>query len=426
MTPILISDRYHGKCLKIARGKVKEDDKYTCPVCDWRVKIPRDAARPKLEELQAWQEELETLPFQPEEEETLASIIDTAQAFRDSIRAYCTHVGLTGEEITNLRFYLRKVEGADILLAYETNFLRQELHKWAPVAPEAPPLIEQSGSTRKPRPTKQQKLMASLGITNPDDLPAQYKIKPHKRKGSDTGLTKTPATLQPAGSSPMSHTPASMQNSTPGAAQPRPLMHQPNATHQTPSFTYPHSAPPASAPIVTNAYRDSPLFAPSSSFSNHGTPQLHQSHGALSQTPQGYREQTTPRFESNTVNPAHFARDSHPFPSHTPPPPAPGFSGSGMNLDPALFGSSAGASIFDKRPGSAGGSPEFTHDQGNNFGSSTNSNQLDSIFADMVHDGDDHATLGQDGGHAGEAFAASGQETDGHDEEPLDEFVNSH
>jgi len=172
--------------LKIARGKVKEDDKYTCPVCDWRVKIPRDAARPRLEELQSWQSELETLPFQPEEEETLTSIIDTAQAFRDSIRPYCTHIGLAGEEVVNLRFYLRKVEGADILLSFETNFLRQELHKWAPVAPEPPPIIEASGSTRKPRPTKQQKLMNSLGITNPDDLPAQYKIKPHKRKGRDS------------------------------------------------------------------------------------------------------------------------------------------------------------------------------------------------------------------------------------------------
>ena len=64
---------YHGKCLKIARGKVKEDDKYTCPVCDHRVKIPRDATRPKLEDLQSWQDELETLPFQAEEEETLAA-----------------------------------------------------------------------------------------------------------------------------------------------------------------------------------------------------------------------------------------------------------------------------------------------------------------------------------------------------------------
>ena len=98
-----------------------------------------------------------------------------------------------------------------------------------------------------------------------------------------------------------------------------------------------------------------------------------------------------------------------------------------MNLDPALFGASASASIFDKRPGSAGGSPTFAHDQSNvNFGSSTNSNQLDSIFADMVHDGDEHATLGQESGLAGEAFAASGQDQDGHDDARLEDFVNHH
>ena len=192
---------YHGKCLKIARGKVKEDDKYTCPICDWRTKIPRDAARPKLEDLQAWQDELETLPFQPEEEDTLTLICDTAQDYRDFIKQII-HADMpsTFEEVDTMRFHLRKIEGADILLAEETNFLRQELHKWVPVAPMAPPHIEQSSSTRKPRPTKQQKLMARLGISNPEELPPQLKLKPHvaKRKASEANFQNQPP-LQPSG-----------------------------------------------------------------------------------------------------------------------------------------------------------------------------------------------------------------------------------
>ncbi|KAK3704613.1 hypothetical protein LTR37_013712 [Vermiconidia calcicola] len=194
---------YHGKCLKIARGKVKEDDKYTCPICDWRIKIPRDAARPKLEDLQAWQDELEGLPFQPDEEETLTGITDHAQNYREFIKPIIhSDIPTTPEEVDTLRFHLRKIEGADILLSEETNFLRQELHKWSPVAPMAPPRIEHSGSTRKPRPTKQQKLMAQLGITNPDDLPQQYKIRPHvaKRKASEA-FPPNQVPLQPAGSS---------------------------------------------------------------------------------------------------------------------------------------------------------------------------------------------------------------------------------
>nr|POE65700.1 lid2 complex component lid2 [Quercus suber] len=201
----LCHEWYHGKCLKIARGKVKEDDKYTCPICDWRVKIPRDAARPKLEDLQNWYDELETLPFQPEEETTLANIVDHGAAFREFMKPFINPENqTTPEEVGVLRFHLRKIEGADILLAEETNYLRQELHKWAPVAPEAPPAIQISMSTRKPRPTKQQKLMAQLGIANPEDLPQQYKLKAYnhpKRKGSDllTGTPRPP--LQPAGSS---------------------------------------------------------------------------------------------------------------------------------------------------------------------------------------------------------------------------------
>ncbi|GAB7347054.1 hypothetical protein MBLNU459_g3194t1 [Dothideomycetes sp. NU459] len=428
----LCHEWYHGKCLKIARGKVKDDDKYTCPICDWRVKIPRDAARPKLEELQMWQDELDTLPFQPEEEETLAGIINVAVAFRDYIRPYVNPMTVSPEEITTLRFYLRKIEGADILLGYETNFLRQTLHKMAPVAPEPPPTISASGSTRKPRPTKQQKLMASLGITDPEDLPPQYKIKPHKRKESVVQGNKQPANLQPAGSSPVSQTPAGGNRSTPTSA----ATQAPGGSQQpTPSFSYPsHSQAPS---MVTAGYRDSPLFAHSSPFTNQGLHHLNQSQTPISRPLNDHGGMPTPpAFDRATFNPAALISHSPPPFAHSASPPQPSFGGGNMNLDPALFGGSVGASIFDKRPGSAGSSPNLAHDQGNvAFGSSTNSNpnaNLDSIFADMVHDNDndndEHATLGPeaeadtDGGHAGEAFAASGQ--DAHDEARLDEFVD--
>lgn len=179
----LCHEWYHGKCLKIARGKVKEDDKYTCPICDWRVKIPRDAARPKLEDLIQWQDEIQYLPFQPEEEEVLKQIIDNAQEFRSHIAGHCNPVvPSTPSEAETQRFYLRKIEGAEILLSYETNFFRQELHKWSPVAPEAPPVLEVSKSTRKPRPTKLQKLLLQYNVEDPDDLPEHVKGKANSLK----------------------------------------------------------------------------------------------------------------------------------------------------------------------------------------------------------------------------------------------------
>ncbi|KAI0805589.1 PLU-1-domain-containing protein [Xylaria sp. FL0064] len=198
----LCHEWYHGKCLKIARGKVKEDDKYTCPICDWRVKIPRDAARPKLEDLIAWQEEIPNLPFQPEETEVLKKIIDKAQEFRRHIAGFCTPVVATASEADTQRFYLRKIEGAEILLSYETNFFRQELHKWNPVAPEPPPVLDVSKSTRKPRPTKLQKLLLQYGVDDPDDLPEAVKGKANslKRKAQNAEAAAAAAAAAAASS----------------------------------------------------------------------------------------------------------------------------------------------------------------------------------------------------------------------------------
>lgn len=195
--------RYHGKCLKIARGKVKEEDKYTCPICDWRVKIPRDAARPRLEDLVEWYEEIPNLPFQPEEEELLEKIIDNAQQFRNHVAASCNPMLSTRNEAETQRFYLRKIEGAEILLANETNFFRQELHKWSPVAPEPPPIIEVSKSTRKPRPTKLDKLLLEHGVTNVEDLPEAVKSKGLnlKRKRQNAAMAAQAAQIAAAGSS---------------------------------------------------------------------------------------------------------------------------------------------------------------------------------------------------------------------------------
>ncbi|KAI9760536.1 MAG: hypothetical protein M4579_001621 [Chaenotheca gracillima] len=200
---------YHGKCMKIPRGRIKEDDKYTCPICDWRVKIPRDAARPKLEDLMAWHDEVEQLPFQPDEEEVLFNIIDAALTFRNFIKTCIDSPLTTAEELPTQRFYLRKIEGAEVLLVQETNFFRKEVHRWAPVAPLTPPSLEHSFSTRKPRPTKQQKLMAQFGVDSPDSLPQNLRTKPHsfaKRKLSDA-TSKQPPPLKPApgrSSTPMS------------------------------------------------------------------------------------------------------------------------------------------------------------------------------------------------------------------------------
>jgi histone demethylase JARID1 len=149
---------------------VKRDDIYTCPICDYRVKIPRDTTRPNLDDLITWQDEILNLPFQPEEEDTLESLIKHGSRFREYIARFINPLTSSPDDLNIQRFYLRKLEGAEILLAQEINFFRQELHKWAPVAPTPPPQIQVSLSTHKPRPTKYQKLMNQLGISDPENL----------------------------------------------------------------------------------------------------------------------------------------------------------------------------------------------------------------------------------------------------------------
>lgn len=162
----------------------------------------------------------------------------------------------TAEEADTQRFYLRKIEGAEILLAYETNFFRQELHKWQPVAPEPPPVLESSKSTRKPRPTKLQKLMAQHGVDDPEQLPQNLRTKQHnfpKRKSLDaTSLNKAHQPLKPAPgrsasgtpthSGPFSGPPSLTHSGGPvltGAAHP---------DHHHPPFGYDNHFPTASAP----------------------------------------------------------------------------------------------------------------------------------------------------------------------------------
>lgn len=267
---------------------MKEDDKYNCPICDYRVKIPRDAARPKLEDLIQWQEEIPDLPFQPEEEEVLEEIINVAQAFRDFLRPQINPMMTNPEEVTTQRFYLRKIEGAEILLGFETNFFRQEVHKWAPVTTEAPPVLEQSLSTRKPRPTKQQKLMQQHGVNSPEELPLQFRTKPYNinkaRKDSDTKIQPAP------GKRPMSSHSTSTDNSSNPNNQasrvPPPISTAHNDSSYPAHFPLPSSHNPHSASASPH-FATSPYFSnnsgthPQSPFGDHRSP-LSASHPNLS------------------------------------------------------------------------------------------------------------------------------------------------
>ena len=176
-------------------------------------------------------------------------------------------------------FYLRKLEGAEILLATETNVFRQDLHKWAPIAPEAPPMIDMSLSTRKPRPTKQQKIMKEMGIQKVEDLPAHLRTKSASKTRKNTdgsiGSNGQARPLQPqsahmlqgqgiasASGSARSDTPSGMprQASTGNA---------PNTNGGLPPYGHPLSIPTPDQPhFSTNS--PSPMFSPATSLPSSG------------------------------------------------------------------------------------------------------------------------------------------------------------
>ncbi|ODQ65543.1 PLU-1-domain-containing protein [Nadsonia fulvescens var. elongata DSM 6958] len=148
---------YHAKCLKLNRAKVKADGKFFCPICDWRLASIRDheSCRPPLEDLISWEEMAHELMLCPDELFAIQGVIKDAVEFRtylDRIMADYNRRQLTAKtsddientkraELARLRHYLRKIEGADILLVQETNQLRLMVHQLDPIAPIPPKAV---------------------------------------------------------------------------------------------------------------------------------------------------------------------------------------------------------------------------------------------------------------------------------------------
>ena len=162
---------YHGKCLKIAKKDLKTTNKYVCPICDWREEIPRASNRPKLEEMQALERDGRSLPLKTPELQKLEIITATAMRYKERVMPLLnSYLTLTSAELSTLKFYLRKLEGAEILLAPETNFFRAKIHELSPVAPTPPPKIDESKSTKRPRLSKKKREELEAQGINPNTM----------------------------------------------------------------------------------------------------------------------------------------------------------------------------------------------------------------------------------------------------------------
>ncbi|KAK9316935.1 PLU-1-like protein-domain-containing protein [Lipomyces starkeyi] len=198
----LCHEWYHNRCLKIPRGTIKDADCYTCPICDYRIRIYRDSDRPKLEDLEQWEQDATTLPLCPDELNILHTINVTARKFRDFLQQFVSPASASPPvDINTMRFYLRKLEGGDILLVSETNYFRRETHRLAPVAPDPPPMTETSLSTRKPRAAKRDTSATNSPMATPSitPMPTSEDVKLRFNDIPDTPMTLVHKDRSPVG-----------------------------------------------------------------------------------------------------------------------------------------------------------------------------------------------------------------------------------
>lgn len=156
------------KCLKINKKKFDPNEGWDCPICDWRKEIPRSSTRPTLSQLKEWVDSAASLPFIPEELKIVNRIVAAADTWIASIQPII-HAGQI-HSINKCRFYLRKIEGAEVFLPNEYNFFRRTAHRLAPLTLTPPPVIEESKSQKKARPKK----------PKPENIPQQAPQQPQQ------------------------------------------------------------------------------------------------------------------------------------------------------------------------------------------------------------------------------------------------------
>ncbi|KAF7727360.1 hypothetical protein EC973_007603 [Apophysomyces ossiformis] len=137
---------YHGPCVKVTRREAKSQSSYICPICNGAQNIPHSTKQPKLEDILASLAHVETMWFIPVEYEALKEIACRMQTFQIRVQAFCrskTQLGI--EDVDMIRMHLRELEGLEVLLPDETEFLRKKMQTLAP----PPSLLSQQQATEQ-------------------------------------------------------------------------------------------------------------------------------------------------------------------------------------------------------------------------------------------------------------------------------------
>lgn len=166
----------------------------------------------------------------PNELEPMKNLVKTTNEFQSFLHQMIFPPLGTDQDrakvLKTSRFYMAKLEGGDILLADEINFLRSKIHELSPISDDVPPPVETSQKTKKPR---KPKAAADSVISSP--LPKVGEENPSSQA--------IPMTLQP-------------EDRLMPQQEPQPPASQPFAQDLVPSVTL----QPATTPVAGKAGGD--------------------------------------------------------------------------------------------------------------------------------------------------------------------------
>jgi histone demethylase JARID1 len=128
---------YHNSCIKMPAHVEEESSSvaYICPVCSGENdKVQHFTNKPKLEDMMDVLEKAETLLFCPKEFGTLDAIQQIMLDYKNKVQAFCrSRTQLTVQDVPMIRKHLRHLEGLEIALPDETDFLKDKLASLAPL-----------------------------------------------------------------------------------------------------------------------------------------------------------------------------------------------------------------------------------------------------------------------------------------------------
>ncbi|KAH3680329.1 hypothetical protein WICMUC_000396 [Wickerhamomyces mucosus] len=147
---------YHCKCLKVGRGKMKGVDKYICPICDYRITVPKEYNTPSLEDMENMTFEGSTLVIAPDDFEIVRKIYEATLQYKKFLET--TVLSADGNLIQDLtlnelKFYVRKLEGSSVLINDHYNRLRYLIWERDPFCDTAPPIVDSGTKTKAKKKT---------------------------------------------------------------------------------------------------------------------------------------------------------------------------------------------------------------------------------------------------------------------------------